>query len=68
MDAPRTMEEHIAYSKKNRFPWCDVCKLPAVFREGQGYLHSTPESPFGVYTHNDPSDHKVTCKEWWNES
>jgi len=46
----------------DRHPWCDTCKSPAVWREGQGWMHSTPEHPFGVWS--DTSGHEVTAREW----
>lgn len=50
------------------FPWCDTCQNPAVYREGAGYLHSTPDRPYGLFEDQDPSRHAVTVKEWFKES
>jgi hypothetical protein len=46
------------------FPWCDVCKQPAVFSEFLGFCHSTPEHPFGLPHHLDTSGHEVSIREW----
>jgi hypothetical protein len=61
-----TEEEFRATHFKNRFPWCDTCKQPAVFNETHGMRHSTIDHPFGVPKHLDSSEHEVTMKEWWD--
>jgi hypothetical protein len=58
-------DAHAEHCRRAGFPWCDTCKLPAVFMEGQGYLHSTAEYPFGVHESMDDSGHEVTTREWW---
>lgn len=45
-------------------PWCDTCKQPAVWKEGQGWLHATAEHPFGQPPWSDQSGHEVTAREW----
>lgn len=61
----RTQTEHDARKMQLRMPWCDTCKHAAVWREGQGWMHSTPEFPFGQPKRSDPfGDHEVTVKQY----
>ena len=65
MSELRTEEEHAAWSRENRFPFCDTCKKPAVWSETWGWQHSTPEHVFGLPAHLDASGHKVTARQWY---
>lgn len=57
---------HLRQVAQHGFPWCDVCKLPAVSSESFGKLHSTPGQPFGLHSDQDHSGHEVTIKEWYD--
>lgn len=50
----------------NAFPWCDTCKLPAVYNEFMGLRHSVPGFRCGLPAHLDLSGHEVSVREWWN--
>lgn len=56
---------HLRRVAENGFPWCDVCKLPAVSNEWDGKCHSTPGSPHGLSSELDKSGHDVTIKAWY---
>ena len=58
------VEYRLQHQEKG-FPWCDTCRMPAVFSEFFGNLHSTPEHPFGLPRQLDRSDHEVTMRQWW---
>lgn len=56
---------HDANHRAGGYPWCDTCQHAALFREGEGLVHSTPQLPFGHARHSTPfGDHKVTIREW----
>lgn len=57
-------DENVVRAREAGFPWCDTCRRPAVFREGEGMLHSTPEHRFGLPRRFDDSGHEVTIHEW----
>ncbi len=61
-------EEFVQLHRKKGFPWCDTCGLPAVWREQAGeHQHVTIEFPLGIYSRDDTSGHKVTCRDWWGD-
>ncbi|WP_088320317.1 hypothetical protein [Kineosporia sp. R_H_3] len=46
------------------FPWCDVCRKPAVQKPGLEARHATVEHPDGVQFEADPSGHRVSITQW----
>jgi len=56
------IEEWREQQKAKGAPFCDTCGYPAVWTEGHGWLHSTPENPFGAW--RDERGHEVTAREW----
>lgn len=61
-------KQYRLYCARNGFPWCDICERPAIWREGFGYRHTTPQHPNGVPRDEDRSGHKVTVKGWFNDN
>lgn len=59
-------DEYREDNARKGFPTCDTCGEPAVFSEFAGYMHSTPEHPFGIPAHLDTATHDVTVEKWWN--
>jgi hypothetical protein len=43
-------------------PFCDTCKEPCVWSEGQGWLHASLLHPHGMWA--DITGHDPTAKEW----
>jgi hypothetical protein len=60
-------DELRAETRRAGFPWCDACGEPAVWRESQGWLHSTDVHRFGLPQHLDQSGHEVTARQWWED-
>ncbi len=60
-------DKHRQRQRDHRFPYCDTCGEPAVFKEGRGVLHSTDAFPFGVPEHLDTSGHSASFRTWMQE-
>ena len=43
-------------------PVCDTCDEPCVWSEIWGWLHASPEEPFGMLP--NPTDHEATAARW----
>ena len=56
-------EKWLVEQKQRLAPWCDICKGPAVWSEGRGWLHASREHPFD--DRSIGADHEVTASEWW---
>jgi hypothetical protein len=57
-------EQFAAEHFRRTFPFCDVCRGPAVWSEIWGDMHATRQWPHGVPPHLDATGHQVTMRDW----